>query len=142
MAKGSKWDFKLYKFMREHGVENFTIELLEEFPCQSRKELGKREQHWIDTLQPSLNSIPATSHRKEVVKRYESKPETKAKRRAYELANREHINESRRVRIANRTPEECKIWTAKNQAWRDSWTQEKRDAVNARRRARRAAKKN
>ena len=77
-AKGSKWNFKLYQFMRKYGVDNFKIDLLQKYPCKSRKELGKREQHWIDLLKPSLNSQNATSHRKEVSKRYNSKPETKA----------------------------------------------------------------
>ena len=134
-AKGSKWNFKLYKFMRLHGIQNFKIELLEEYSCQSRKELGVREQYWMDILKPSLNSMPATSHRKEVCRRYDSKPESKAKARAYRLANKETIYEKVKLRIANRTPEERKIWNAKNKVYRDSRTPEQREAHLAKRKA-------
>ena len=80
-ARRTKCNSKVYQFMRKYGVENFKIELLEEYPCKSRKELGKREQHWIDTLKPSLNTANATSHRKDVLKRYNNKPERKADER-------------------------------------------------------------
>jgi hypothetical protein len=36
---------KLYKLMREFGHENFYIELLENFPCNSKEELLAREGH-------------------------------------------------------------------------------------------------
>ena len=87
-AKALKCNYRLYKFMRKHGIRNFGIELIETWPCASRKELGVREQHWIDELKPSLNVMPATSHRKEVVKRYNNKPERKAYMRAYYQAHK------------------------------------------------------
>ena len=129
-AKASKWNFKLYKFMREHGAENFKIELLEEYPCKSKKELGKREQHWIDTLKPSLNTANATCHRKEVVKRYNSKPSTKAYYREYRRKHPQKYTEEQKQRR--------KEYNKRRFA---SMSQEDRDALNAKRRARRAAKR-
>jgi group I intron endonuclease len=50
----------LYKFIREHGKEHFIIELIEEYPCETPKELRAREQHWMDQLKPELNMYRAT----------------------------------------------------------------------------------
>ena len=43
--------------MNEIGFEHFSIQLIEDYPCESRIELYKRESHWIDLLQPTLNSV-------------------------------------------------------------------------------------
>ena len=98
-AKALKWNFRLYEFMRKHGIGNFAIELIEPWPCASRKELGVREQHWIDELKPSLNAMPATSHRKEVLRRYNNKPERKAYMRAYHEAQKRKKLKSKNVEL-------------------------------------------
>ncbi len=46
---------KLYKHIRNIGVENFKIVLIENWPCKNKDELTAREQHYIDQLKPSLN---------------------------------------------------------------------------------------
>lgn len=38
---------RLYQAFREIGVENFYIELIENFPCNSVEELRAREGYWI-----------------------------------------------------------------------------------------------
>lgn len=40
-------NYPLYVAMREIGVENFYIELIENFPCNSKEELHAREGHYI-----------------------------------------------------------------------------------------------
>ena len=52
-------DSKLYLFMREIGVNNFHIELIENYPCQTKKELNEREQYHINLLKPELNMFRA-----------------------------------------------------------------------------------
>ena len=47
--------FKLYKVMRELGIDVFSIELVENYPCKNREELRKREGFWVRHLQASLN---------------------------------------------------------------------------------------
>ena len=37
----------LYQYMKEYGVDNFYIELVECFSCKSKEELLAREGHWI-----------------------------------------------------------------------------------------------
>lgn len=39
-----------------HGVENFTIALLEEYKCKDYLELRKYEMEWQDKLKPELNA--------------------------------------------------------------------------------------
>ena len=45
----------IYKAFREHGVQNFFFELVEQCPCNGRDELRKTEGNYIITLKPSLN---------------------------------------------------------------------------------------
>ena len=48
----SKWT----KYVMEHGgVQNFQIELIEEYPCRSFQELLEREKHFIHSLEPVCN---------------------------------------------------------------------------------------
>ena len=49
-AMTAKQKRKLYNAIRSIGPDNFYIELLEAYPCQSREELSTRNGHWIRTL--------------------------------------------------------------------------------------------
>ena len=53
------YNCKLYQCLRQHGVDNFYIELIEKCPCTIKEELHAREAHWIRQERPSLNgAIP------------------------------------------------------------------------------------
>ena len=52
---------KLYQYMNRIGKEHFSIILVENFPCNSKVELEKRERYWIDKMNPSLNTIKRTT---------------------------------------------------------------------------------
>jgi group I intron endonuclease len=52
----------LYKHINEVGVDNVSIHLIEEYPCNSKIELELRENVWIRELNPTLNvSMPANN---------------------------------------------------------------------------------
>ena len=51
----AKKDRLLYKAFREHGVDNFHIELIEKCPCNDRDELRRTEGEYIRSLKPYLN---------------------------------------------------------------------------------------
>ena len=52
---------KIYQCMRANGgIENWEMEILEEFYAPSRKEEEQVEQKWIDKLEPSLNMCRAS----------------------------------------------------------------------------------
>ena len=43
--------------MRAIGEQHFTIELIEEYPCSSRKDLLLREEYYINQSKPTLNTF-------------------------------------------------------------------------------------
>ena len=51
----SSFNYPIYKAFREHGVENFFIELIEKCPCNDKDELRRTEGKYIRELKPSLN---------------------------------------------------------------------------------------
>jgi group I intron endonuclease len=53
-AKNNKKSL-LYDCMRENGIENFTIELVEEFEFSNKEEIGTKEKEYFIKLNPSLN---------------------------------------------------------------------------------------
>lgn len=53
-----KYNFKVYKFIRENGDwDNWEMILLEDFPCENNNQLKKRERDYLEELEASLNSI-------------------------------------------------------------------------------------
>ena len=47
-----------YQFIRDNGgFENWDMIMIEEYSCNSKNELEKRERYWCDELKPILNSI-------------------------------------------------------------------------------------
>ena len=47
---------KLYNTMKRIGTKAFKIELIEDYPCNTNKELIEREAYWITECTPSLNT--------------------------------------------------------------------------------------
>ena len=47
---------KIYKYMRQVGVDKMKIKILEETPCKNRSEILQKEQYWMDKIKPNLNS--------------------------------------------------------------------------------------
>lgn len=66
-----------------YGVENCKIELIEEFPCQNKEQLTKREGDYIRQLECVNKQIPNRPH-KEVVKLWGQN-------------NKEHITNNKRI---------------------------------------------
>lgn len=71
---------------------NFTAELIEKYPCESKEELKKRERHWIENTENCINVcrpyVTKTEKKelcKELNKRY------KEKRTQYQKDNKEQI---------------------------------------------------
>lgn len=57
-----KQNYKIYVAMREIGINHFYIELIEMYPCDSKKELRSREGHWIRHFQ-SCDKEKGYNHR-------------------------------------------------------------------------------
>jgi group I intron endonuclease len=113
-------DSKLYKYIREKGIEHFQIELIEEYTCETKQQLCEREQYWIEQLKPELNMFRAIanpnyeqecrdknercerskafyhSHKEEILKqnklyREKNKDEISKRRKKYRDENKEEI---------------------------------------------------
>ena len=54
-----KKDRPLYQAIREYGIGNFFIELIEKCPCNDKDELRRKEGEYIRSLKPSLNRYTA-----------------------------------------------------------------------------------
>lgn len=46
---------QVYQHLNEVGWGNVDIVLVEEYPCENKMELLRRERHWVDELNPTLN---------------------------------------------------------------------------------------
>jgi len=56
-AKNNKKNL-LYECMRKNRIENFNIELVEEFEFNKKEEIGIKEKEYFVKLKPNLNMIP------------------------------------------------------------------------------------
>ena len=101
--------YMVYHKMRELGIETFSIELIEVFPCKNRDELRQREGYWVRNLKATLNSvIPGrtlkeyNSENKEKLRQtkqqfYEdNKDRIKERVKEYQANNRIAVNEQKR----------------------------------------------
>jgi phage FluMu protein Com len=51
------YSYKVYNYIRANGgFGNFTIDVIEYYPCANKKAMRIREQYWIDQLKPTLNN--------------------------------------------------------------------------------------
>ena len=49
-------NYRLYKFIRNNGGwDNFLLEIIEKYPCRSKREALYREQYYIQKRNPALN---------------------------------------------------------------------------------------
>ncbi len=127
---------KLSKFITKNGgIENWKIELIEDYPCNTKDERLWRERHWCDILNSSLNfyrPITTEEENKERMKKnsniYMSNP-----------VNKERQKELDTIRRNNRTQEEIDEYNAKRKETRN---RKKREINKLQTRELRAKKKN
>jgi group I intron endonuclease len=54
---GKKYWCKLYKYIRDNGNwDNFEMLIIEEGECDNKEQMLVKEQQYIDTLKPTLNT--------------------------------------------------------------------------------------
>lgn len=71
------------------GWENVDIVLIEEYPCNNKMELERRERHFIEMLKPSLNKMIPTRTQKEY--RAENPDKERERHAKYYMENREKV---------------------------------------------------
>ena len=84
---------KLYEHMNELGVDNFYIELIENFPCNDIYELRAREGHFIREI-GTLNKVVSGRTAKEY--REAHKEEHREYDKEYREKHKEHIRDQQK----------------------------------------------
>jgi predicted GIY-YIG superfamily endonuclease len=53
----SRYHYKVYNYIRANGgFGNFTIDVIEHYPCANKTAMRIREQYWINEYKPTLNT--------------------------------------------------------------------------------------
>ena len=83
LEKNRNYNIPFYCHLREIGIENTSLYILETINSINKIELLKRERYWIEELKPSLNRcIP-----------YRTEEENKSRVKKWHTENKEHIKE-------------------------------------------------
>lgn len=87
LTKGGKYitSFKIIQY------DDYIIELLENYPCNSKTELESREGYWIKNTPNCVNKIIAGRTKQE---RY---PENNTRRKQYRIDNKEKVQDHARI---------------------------------------------
>ena len=103
------YNFKIYKIIRENGGwDNWTMLLVEEFPCKDNHEACKRERELYEELGAFMNTVrPYRTHeehkeeRHQYKKQYnqEHKEDIKEYNKQYQEKNKEQIKEKNKEKI-------------------------------------------
>ena len=115
----SKYDsyqnIPLYKCFREHGIDIFYIELIENYPCESKEELTAKEGQYIRELKPSLNKVVIGRTRQEW--KQDNAEHIKIHQQNYRDNNKDIIRERQqqyREHNADSLKDKKKAYSAKN----------------------------
>jgi Iap family predicted aminopeptidase len=85
-----------YDLFDEYGIENCSIVLIENFPCESKEELYRRERYWIETMECVNKVIPIVSFEEKKEKQKKWREQNKDKlvedKKSYYVENKEHCD--------------------------------------------------
>lgn len=90
-----EYEFKVYQFIRANGgFQNWSMIVLERYPCNDKLECSKQERLWIEILHATLNKqLPLRTHNESNVNYYQNNKEIINKSCAnYYQINKEKIN--------------------------------------------------
>ena len=98
---GTKYNFNVYRFIRENGGwANWSMIVVEDFPCDNKHELETRERFHIEDLHSILNKFIPTRTRKEWVQHNAEK--IKDYQNQYHIDNSEKVKEqTKQYRVDN-----------------------------------------
>ena len=102
----SKPHYKLYVKMIELGIEHLYIELIENYPCDNKEELRKREGHYIRERE-TINTLIAGRTKTEWTN--ENKEHVKATQKQYYNDNKEEMQKQHKE-YREEHKDEIKVW--------------------------------
>jgi len=84
---------KVYQYIRDNGGwDRFRMVLIEEYPCDTRKELRDREREFVEDMGSLNQVIPGRTARER------GKPQYKEYKKEWYQANKERLNQKQRER--------------------------------------------
>jgi hypothetical protein len=87
-----EYNYKIYQSIRANGGwENWTMVMIEPFPCENRLQAERRERYWYEELSASLNSQCPSRTRTEYYN--DNKKKITENMKQYQQANKQHIAE-------------------------------------------------
>ena len=91
----------IYEHLNNVGWNNVEIILIEDFECESKSELHRRERYWIELLKPVLNKAVPTRTFKEYYN--DNKEEILINVKKYTLDNKDKVRDcKKKYRLANK----------------------------------------
>jgi len=113
--------------MREISKDEFFIELIEEYPCSTDRELYNREGYWIRHYDAFANGYNALINGRTNKSRCEeNKDDINKKRKDKRATNGDEIREYERAQYHNRTEQQKEHY----QDYQRQWVKEHRERVN------------
>ena len=95
-VKSNNYNVKLYQYIREKScIDDWKIILLEEFPCNNKRDAEKRETFWYNEIKPILNTTIPSRSKMEYY--YDNKEKIRKKVKEYRKNNPELIKEREKV---------------------------------------------
>jgi hypothetical protein len=89
---GKHYNLKVYKFIRDNGNwENWSMVLIEMFPCTNHLESLQRERYWCENLNATLNSVVPSRSKQEYDKEYNI--DHKEQKKQYRVDHKDHYNQ-------------------------------------------------
>jgi hypothetical protein len=100
--KRAEYNYNIYKFIRNNnGWDNFSMTLIENFPCNNSLEAHERERYHYDILNCTLNMQIPNRTLKEYYK--ENKEKINETHKLYNQNNKDKIKERKRLyRLKNK----------------------------------------
>jgi hypothetical protein len=96
-SNGSKYKLHLYTFIRNNGgFNNWDMVLIENFECNEKLELLKRERYYLELLEATLNRDVPSRSKEEYTKDYKEKNKDIINEKAREKYNENKQTESLR----------------------------------------------
>lgn len=101
-----KWFCCCYEHFINVGFNNVDIELIEDYPCDTKKELLEREKYFINELKSELNiqsPILSDKEKKEYQVKYRTDNKDKLNKQKMDWAkkNKDKVNKSNREYVEN-----------------------------------------
>ena len=106
-SNDKKYNYKVYKFIRDHGnFDNFDIIEVERYCAIDKNDLHARERYWLEKLKANLNCKIPNRSKKEYMKEYEKTDKRMQHKKEY---NKEYNKTDKQIKYIKKQNEKLKL---------------------------------